>query len=183
MPYEALTKERLTRALRRLSELAAAEGIVLEIDLYGGAVFTLVYGSRETTKDIDAIVRPAATGQRLITQVAHEESLPENWLNSDVRQFLSHNPEYRHYPADDLAPGLKLRIPTAAYLLSLKLNACRRALPGYKGDEADIRFLLGKLRPASIAAVEEIHDRFFPGEGLKDRAIELIQHYLAHRDE
>lgn len=63
MPYEALTKERLTRALRRLSELATAEGIVLEIDLYGGAVFTLVYGSRETTKDIDAIVRPQSIGE------------------------------------------------------------------------------------------------------------------------
>lgn len=183
MPYEALTKERLTRALRRLSELATAEGIVLEIDLYGGAVFTLVYGSRDSTKDVDGILRPAAEGERLVAQVAREESLPDDWLNGDVRQFLSHRPEHRTYPSGSFAPGVKLRIPTAAYLLSLKLNACRRALPGYAGDEADIRFLLGKLKPASLAAVEEIHDRFYPGEGLKDRAVELVQHYLAHRDE
>ena len=49
MPYEQLTKARLKAALRRLSDLATAEGIVLELALYGGAVFTLVYGSRETT--------------------------------------------------------------------------------------------------------------------------------------
>ena len=33
---------------------------MLELALYGGAVFTLVYGSRETTKNVDAIIKPAA---------------------------------------------------------------------------------------------------------------------------
>ena len=35
MPYEQLTRQRLTQALRRLSELATAEGIVLDLALYG----------------------------------------------------------------------------------------------------------------------------------------------------
>lgn len=65
MPYEALSPTRIRRALRRLSELATAEGIVLELALYGGAVFTLVYGSRETTKDVDGIIRPHEAGIRL----------------------------------------------------------------------------------------------------------------------
>lgn len=179
MPYEALTKVRLTKALRRLSELAIAEGIVLELALYGGAVFTLVYGSRETTKDVDGIIRPSEAGARLVTQVATEQNLPKNWLNGDVRQFLSHHEDRRPFPRREFAPGLQITIPTAAYLLSLKLNACRRPLPGYPGDEADIRFLLGRLKPASVAAVEALHDRFFPGEGLHVRAVELIEEYLA----
>ena len=66
MPYEALTRSRLLAALRRLGELAQSEGIVLEISLYGGAVFTLVYGSREATKDVDALVRPAAAGRPIM---------------------------------------------------------------------------------------------------------------------
>lgn len=55
IPYETYSPARLRRALSRLSELATAEGIVLEVALYGGAVFTLVYGSREATRDVDAI--------------------------------------------------------------------------------------------------------------------------------
>ena len=129
MPYEQLTTARLKTALRRLSELATAEGIVLELALYGGAVFTLVYGSRETTKDVDAIIKPADTGARLVRQVAEEQSLSANWLNGDVRQFLSHCGEQRPFPSKDFAPGLQITIPTAAYLLALKLNACRRPLP------------------------------------------------------
>ena len=44
MPYEALDRDRLVRALRRLGELAVGEAVELELSLYGGAVFTLVYG-------------------------------------------------------------------------------------------------------------------------------------------
>ena len=120
MPYEQLTRQRLTQALRRLSELATAEGLVLDLALYGGAVFTLVYGSRETTKDVDGIIRPAEVGQRLIQRVATEQNLPDNWLNGDVRQFLSHQGELRPLPSQSFSPGLQVTIPTAAYLLALK---------------------------------------------------------------
>ncbi len=151
---------------------------MLELALYGGAVFTLVYGSRETTKDVDGIIRPADIGERLILQISNEQNLPENWLNPDVRQFLSPHDQRRAFPSKEFEPGLNITIPTAAYLLALKLNSCRRPLPGYLGDEADIRFLLRKIKPASIEAVEDIQDRFFPGEGLHTRALELIEEYL-----
>lgn len=89
MPYEALTRQRLERALRRLGELAEQQGIVLELSLYGGAVFTLVYGSRDSTKDVDAIVLPSAPAKPLLAQIAREQDLPDDWLNSQVAQFLS----------------------------------------------------------------------------------------------
>jgi hypothetical protein len=181
MPYEALTKARLTKALRRLSELATAEGLVLEVALYGGAVFTLVYGSRETTKDVDAIIKPAEAGVRLVRQVATEQGLADNWLNDDVRQFLSPTGERRPYPAQDFSPGLRVTIPTAAYLLALKLNSCRAPLPGHLGDEADILFLLAHIKPASATDVEAIHDRFFPRAGLRAEATELIERYMEGR--
>ena len=181
MPYEALTKTRLTKALRRLSELATAESLVLEVALYGGAVFTLVYGSRDTTKDVDAIIKPSEAGARLVHQVAQEQGLPDNWLNDDVRQFLSHSGEGRPYPTQDFAPGLRVTIPTATYLLALKLNSCRAPLPGHSGDEADILFLLARIKPTSVTDVEAIHGRFFPGEGLRTEATELIGRYLEGR--
>lgn len=178
MPYEALNSRRLRRALRRLGELAVAEGITLEISLYGGAVFTLVYGSRDATKDVDALVRPAAAGQRLAAVVAREQGLAGDWLNDQVRQFVAEKEEKRKLVDEDLGPGLKVSAPTAAYLLALKLRANRPRLPGYAGDEADIEFLLKKIRPKSLAAVEKIFARFFPEDDLGERARLLVARVL-----
>jgi hypothetical protein len=58
--------------LRRLEELAREEKVTLEVSLYGGAVFTLVYGSREATKDVDAVVRPSEIAVTLAVRVAKE---------------------------------------------------------------------------------------------------------------
>ena len=178
MSYEALTKVRLLQALRRLGVLAHAEGLTLEVSLYGGAVFTLVYGSRDTTKDVDALVRPSAEGKRLAAVVAREQDLPEDWLNDHVRQFVAAKEEKRRLPLQDFGPGLRVSTPTAAYLLALKLRACRPRLPGYAGDEADILFLLRKIRPKSFAAVEEGFARFFPEDDLSDRARTLVKQAL-----
>ncbi|MFA6962815.1 MAG: hypothetical protein WC205_18815 [Opitutaceae bacterium] len=179
MPYEPLDKTHLTQALRRLGELAVAEGVELELSLYGGAVFTLVYGSRDSTKDVDALIQPSDTGRRLARQVAREQDLPEDWINSDVSQFLSEQEAKRALPADTFGPGLAVTVPTAAYLLALKLRACRPPLPGYAGDAPDIRFLLGKLKPSSLEEVETVFARFFPHDVLTARAREIVETSLA----
>ena len=87
MPYEPLSKARITRALRRLGALAQAEKLTLEVALYGGAVFTLVYGSREATKDVDALVRPASEAQRLAVAVAREQGPHDDTHTSPRRQL------------------------------------------------------------------------------------------------
>lgn len=178
MPYEALSRSRLLAALRRLGELAQAEGLTLELSLYGGAVFTLVYGSRDSTRDVDALLRPAEEGRRLAAIVAREQSLPEDWLSDHVRHFLADKEEKRRLPATDFGPGLKVSVPTAAYLLALKLRASRPRLPGYAGDEADIAFLLRKIRPKSLAEVETLFDRFFPHDVLPERTRRLVERVI-----
>lgn len=178
MPYEALTKARLFAALRRLGQLAQAEGLTLEVSLYGGAVFTLVYGSRDTTKDVDALVRPAGDGRRLAAVVARELGWPDDWLNDHVRQFVAAKEEKRRLREEDFGPGLRVSTPTAAYLLALKLRACRPRLPGYGGDEEDIAYLLRRLRSRSILAVEAIFERFFPEDELSNRARSLVRQFL-----
>lgn len=181
MTYQPLDKDRITQALRRLGELAVAESIELELSLYGGAVFTLVYGSRDSTKDIDALIRPADLGRRLARQVAREQGLPEDWINADVARFLSEQEAKRTLPAETFGPGISVTVPTAVYLLALKLRACRPALPGYPGDEPDIRFLLGKIKPASRVEVETLFARFFPHDVLSEQAEDIIDSALAER--
>jgi hypothetical protein len=67
--------------------LAVAEGVELELSLYGGAVFTLVYGSRLSTKDVDGLLRPTEIGRRLARLVAVEQGLAEDWINGMSRSF------------------------------------------------------------------------------------------------
>ena len=182
MPYDALSQDRLRQALRRLGELAQAEGVELELSLYGGAVFTLVYGSRESTKAVDGVIRPSEIGHKLARQVAREQALPEDWLNGDLARFLAEREERRPYPKDDLGSGLVVTVPTAAYLLALKLRACRPPLPGYPGDEADILFLLRKIRPTSREDITALFARFFPHDVLSPRAEDIIDAWLARPD-
>lgn len=146
--------------------------------MYGGAVFTLVYGSRNTTRDVDAVVRPASEGKRLALVVAREQQLPEDWLSDQVTQFLAANEQKRKITEQDFGPGLRVTAPTATYLLALKLKAARPRLPGYAGDEADIEFLLKKIKPTSLKAVETTFERFFPEDELSDRARSIVERVL-----
>jgi predicted nucleotidyltransferase len=175
VPYEPLSRARITQALRRLGELAREKGTRLEVSLYGGAVFTLVYGSREATKDVDAVVRQSETAGILAARVARELALPEDWLNDHVKQFLAEKESKRELPQSDFGEGLRVSVPTAGYLLAMKLRACRPPLPGYSGDYGDIRFLVGKMQIRSVEAAEAIHDKFFPHDLLSEAAKEVIK--------
>lgn len=101
------------------------------------------------------------------------------WPDTDVAQFLSEQEAKRALPVEMFGPGLQVTVPTAAYLLALKLRACRPPLPGYPGDAPDIRFLLGKLKPASREEVDAIFARFFPHDTLTERAREIVETTLA----
>lgn len=113
-------------------------------------------------------------------QVAREQGLPEDWINADVAQFLSEQEAKRPLPAETFGPGISVTVPTAAYLLAMKLRACRPALPGYPGDEPDIRFLLGKIKPASRAEVAALFARFFPHDVLSEQAEDIVATTLAN---
>jgi hypothetical protein len=163
MPLKFLTKGEIEAALDRISVLAAAEGVRLEMTLYGGAVMLLAYDARDVTKDVDAIIHPPEVGRRLVARVAVERGLAEDWLNDSVRQFLSTKEAKNELPLPNVSrAGLHLTRPTARYLLAMKVMASRKPLPGYAGDFHDIEVLLRVTRIASVAAVEQVVDAFFP---------------------
>jgi len=177
--YENLNRIQIAQALRRLGELALERKITLEVSLYGGAVFTLVYGSRDATKDVDAVVRPSEIARKLAVKVAKELSLPEDWLNDQVKQFLAEKEAKRQLTEVDLGEGLRVSVPTAAYLLAMKLRAARPPLPGYAGDRGDIRFLVKKMKIASVEAAEAVFGKFFPHDALSEAAKEEVRGAIA----
>ncbi len=179
MPLKNLTKADILAGLTRLSELAQKENVILEISLYGGALMLLAYDSRQTTKDVDAIIHPPAIGRRLAAKVAQEMRWHDEWLNDDVRFFVSTAETRQSWKPTGLnAPYLKISRPTAKYLLAMKVMACRKALPGYKGDEADIEFLLKKMEIKSVAEVEGVIDQYFPGAVLPATTTAVIEKLL-----
>src|ERR1700690_3029804 len=184
MPIKNLTKADIMAGLTRLSELAQRENIILEISLYGGALMLLAYDCRQTTKDVDAIIRPPEVGRRLAAKVAQEMRWHDDWLNDDVRFFVS-AVETRHLwkPPGLNAPYLKISRPTAKYLLAMKVMACRKAIPGYPGDEADIAFLLKKMAIKSAAEIVGIVDQYFPDMVLPSATIAVIDGLLTNSRE
>ena len=181
MPLENLTRLRITQALQRLGELAVEKDIILEVSLYGETVFTLVYASRDSTKDVDAIVRPTKVARELALRVAKELGLHDDWLNDDVRFFVAEQEAKRELNEHQFGGGVKVMVPTASYLLAMKLRACRPPLPGYPGDYADIKFLLTKMEINSVEAAESIHEKFFPHDLLPVATKEVVRTLLPAR--
>jgi hypothetical protein len=162
LPLKYLTKAEIVAALNRISELAAAEGVRLEMTLYGGAVMLLAYDARDVTKDVDAIIHPPEVGRRLVAKVARERGLAEDWLNDNVRLFVSRKEAKNELPVPNvLRAGLHITRPTAKYLLAMKVMAGRKPLPGYAGDYHDIETLLRVTKIKSVDAVATVVEAFF----------------------
>ena len=160
-----MDKVDILQALSRLGELSQAAGLRLEVSIYGGSAMLLAYDSRAATKDIDAVLVPREAGQRLVQAVARELSLPEDWLNSDVAQFVSPiKEEKRRLRAIEEETGLIVHVPTAKYLLAMKTLACRRPIGAYQGDAEDLRFLIKKIGIRSVDQMQEAVDAFFPND-------------------
>lgn len=168
-----MDKQLILEALARLGALADDEGLKLEICIYGGAALMLAYDSRAATKDVDAVVRPSRDGQRLAAIVGQEMGLPEAWLNDQVKMFAAPQEGLRDLPWE--GRGLVVTVPTASYLLAMKALACRKPLPGYEGDLADLRFLLRKMEIQNVAEVQDHIDRYYPDDALPEADAALIE--------
>lgn len=178
MPLEKLTRARMIQALNRLGQLAERDGVTVELCLFGGAAMMLAYAARESTKDVDAVVRPTDVAARLARQVAAELDLDESWLNGEVGRFASESGTFTPLEIEELESAarhhLKITRASAGYLLAMKCLACRPELPGHRGDIADLRFLIGKMGIQSIQEVEACLDRFYPRDALSPRARQVI---------
>lgn len=149
----------------------------VEIAIYDGTVMMIAYDCREATKDIDAIFYPREVVEPLIKQVAHEQGLPEDWMNDGVGSFVAGREE--RIPFEQLQiPGLVVTRPSAKYLLAMKCRAGRLPTPFRAGDEADITFLLRKLAIRTMAEVDAIAAEYYGLPALEPEKRWLIEKLL-----
>jgi len=159
---ERLTKERILEAFAALArELGQGTG---RPTLYvcGGAALVLLYGARETTRDVDAFVAAGMDAGPLRAasgRVAEALGLPVDWLNDAAKGY-----------AHGLTPGatvfetenLLIRSLAPEQLLAMKLSAWRDDL-----DISDARILLRSLPREREAVWKLIEPHLVPGRELK----------------
>jgi len=170
-----LTGEQIVSALARLAELLRQRQTQGEGCLFGGAVMVLAFQARPSTKDVDAIFRPAPLVRELARQVAGERGLPDDWLNDGVKGFVSarHDIGRGDLPQFD---GLRVTAPTPEYLLAMKCMASRIAAgPDDPGDVQDIRFLVARLGLTSAEQALSIVARYYPEDRIPPRAGYLLE--------
>jgi hypothetical protein len=135
-----LTAARIRELLMALNAELAREGVRGEVYLARGAVMCLVFHAREATKDIDALLVPAAELRQAARRIAEREGLPEGWLNDAVKGFFSENGRFDIYQE---LTHLRVFSPHPEYLLAMKCHAKR--LGEEFRDREDVAALLRTL--------------------------------------
>jgi hypothetical protein len=159
---ERLSKADIRRALEALATALPASDAPREMWVVGGAALVLLYGARETTKDVDAFTLDAAGSAELraaAASVAHQLGLPEDWLNDGAKGYL-----HGLAPGAVLfsAAGLVVRTVAAQQLLAMKLSAWRDDL-----DVSDARLLLSKLAGDRESVWRLVEPHLVPARQLK----------------
>ena len=144
------------------------------IQIVGGAALALRYFDRRTTSDIDAQLHPEGPILRAAVEVAKEEDWPENWLNSTATMFMplySVGLDWEVLYSDE---SIMVSVASPQALLAMKINASR---PGR--DVQDIANLLAICNIQNLGEVEELMDKYYPGDGLSEKALRLLNPIFA----
>jgi len=159
---ERLTKADIRRALEALAAALPPGTTAAELWVVGGAAMVLLYGARETTKDVDAFTLDTTGSPALrvaAAAVASQLGLPADWLNDGAKGYMK-----------GLAPGevlfsdarLIVRSVAPHQLLAMKLSAWRDDL-----DVGDARLLLSKVPGDRESVWRQVERHLVPGRELK----------------
>ena len=166
-------RDALLDAFDQIGRAAALAGTKLQIAVYGGSALMLASNFRFATEDVDI----ADIGRQwpawlsdTVERIANQNNWSTTWLNDAVTFHLSPLAQadrdltaFGTFPRRSENVGLCVFVPTARYMLALKLKALRISDFG-KGqqDMADAAHLLKVLNLTEIEQAIEILAEFFP---------------------
>jgi hypothetical protein len=173
---QLLDREKLLDAFDEIGRAAVEAGTRLQIAVYGGSALMLASNFRFATEDVDVsqLQQPWPEWLReVIDKLANENRWPADWFNDGVAFHLSRladqaddHLEFGTFPRGIDETGLVVYVPSAPYLLALKLKAIRVNDP-LRGDQERLD-ILNLMRVVGIRTPEEAIDllaRFFPNSG------------------
>lgn len=170
--HQEFDRAGLVEAFDSIGAAAVANGVCLDLAVYGGAAMMLASNFRFSTEDVDIadIGSPWPTWlAEVVAQIAGRNGWSADWLNEAVTVHLSplasraaDHVEYGTFPRTGRA-GLRIFVPSAGYMLALKLKAMRTTDPVKGGKETDDIFQLMRVLGVETAdAALQILARYFP---------------------
>jgi hypothetical protein len=137
-------RDQLLAAFDEIGRAAAEAGTRLEIAVYGGSAVILASNFRYTTEDVDVarLEHPWPDWLRAVVEhIGSANGWSPDWFNDAVSFHLSTRAdhaadhlEFGTFPRDNTPPGLVVYVPSASYLLALKLKLDGAAdAPKYAG--------------------------------------------------
>lgn len=171
-----LAKADIRRLLELLNEELRRTGTVGEIYLVGGAVMCLAYDARPSTRDVDAVFRPAEKVREAARRVATRAGMDDHWLNDAVKGYISTHGDFASFLELD-----HLRVMTAQpeYLLAMKCLAMRIGAEFH--DEEDVRFLLRLLDIRSYDGALRTITKYYPVERFPQKTLYALEDLLPRR--
>ena len=124
-----------------------------EIVVVGGAALTLVFGARDSTRDIDAIFHPAEDMRKIIKSIADANSLDDDWLNDGVKGFITDKMKFEQLLSYS---NLTVSNVDAEGLLAMKLTSAR----SLTHDMDDSIFLMKTLEIKTEDELFNIIDKY-----------------------
>jgi hypothetical protein len=173
MSSAGFDRAQLLDALDEIGRAAVAVGGRLDIAVFGGSALMLAGNFRFSTEDADIaeIAQPwPAWLSETVQRIAERNGWSQYWLNEAVTFHLSRLAEpardlvaFGTFPRGEDKVGLTVFVPTAKYMLALKLKALRMADPAAgPQDMADVANLLRVLDIRDIEAAIAVLAEYFP---------------------
>jgi len=169
----AFGRDALLDAFDKIGRAAAQAGTKLQIAVYGGSALMLASNFRFATEDVDVseLERPLPDWlAAVVHEIAEENRWQKDWFNDGVAFYLSSladraadHLEFGTFPRDSTQAGLVVSVPSAEYLLALKLKAFRIMDP-LRG-EAERLDILNLMQVVGISSIEDaitLLGRYFP---------------------
>jgi hypothetical protein len=169
----AFDRDALLDAFDRIGRAAAQAGTKLQIAVYGGSALMLASNFRFATEDVDVskLEHPLPDWLgTVVREIAQQNSWEEDWFNDGVAFHLSpladgaaDHLEFGTFPRDSETAGLVVSVPSAEYLLALKLKAFR-VLDPLRGETERLD-ILNLMRVVGISTVQDaiaLLGRYFP---------------------
>jgi hypothetical protein len=168
----AFNRDALLDAFDEIGRAAVLAGTKLQIAVYGGSALMLASNFRFATEDVDVSELEHPLPEWLATivhQIGERNGWHDDWFNDGVAFHLSSladraldHLEYGTFPREG-TPGLVVSVPSAEYLLALKLKAFRVMDP-VRGETERLD-ILNLMQVVGISTPEQaiaLLGRYFP---------------------
>jgi hypothetical protein len=187
----AFGRAELLDAFDQIGRAAAAAGTKLQIAVYGGSALMLASNFRFATEDVDvselAQPWPDWLGD-VVQKIANANGWQHDWFNDGVAFHLSaladrslDHLEFGSFPRDDTPAGLIVSVPSAEYLLALKLKAAR-ILDPVRGETERLD-ILNLMQVVGISTADDaiaLLGRYFPVSATSSEKQRFLLKNMSH---